>query len=122
MRGRLVRAPGNGQTRRGGAPQGLVVSFQTNQSVQNAYPNSAKWRAKGDCTVGKLSDRYPFPAPEGDVWHVPQNFDVVFNWDYADGRETMMGLYRKGVEMQWDAETRIDWSRSEERRVGKECR
>jgi len=60
--------------------------------------------------VGKLSDRYPFPAPEGDVWHVPQNFDVVFNWDYADGRETMMGLYRKGVEMQWDAETRIDWS------------
>ena len=60
--------------------------------------------------MGKLSDRYPFPAPEGDVWHVPQNFDVVFNWDYADGRETMMGLYRKGVEMQWDAETRIDWS------------
>src|SRR6202000_3157503 len=25
-------------------------------------------------------------------------------------RQTMMHLYRKGVEMQWDAETRIDWS------------
>jgi hypothetical protein len=60
--------------------------------------------------MGKLSDRYPFPAPEGSVWHVPQDFDVTFNWDYADGRETMMGLYRKGIEMQWNAETRIDWT------------
>ncbi|HSP97639.1 MAG TPA: ferritin-like domain-containing protein [Candidatus Dormibacteraeota bacterium] len=60
--------------------------------------------------MGKLSDRYPFPAPEGSHWTVPQDFDVTFNWDYADGRETMMGLYRKGVEMQWNAETRIDWT------------
>ncbi|HWA60937.1 MAG TPA: ferritin-like domain-containing protein [Caulobacteraceae bacterium] len=58
----------------------------------------------------KLSDRYPFPAPEGSHWQVPQNYDVTFNWDYDEGRETMMGLYRKGVEMQWNAETRIDWS------------
>lgn len=60
--------------------------------------------------MGKLADRYPFPAPERSHWSVPQDFDVVFNWDYADGRETMMGLYRKGVEMQWDASTRIDWT------------
>lgn len=60
--------------------------------------------------MGKLADRYPFPAPEGSQWTVPQDFDVVFNWDYPDGRETMMGLYRKGVEMQWNAETRIDWT------------
>ncbi|MGZ3404614.1 MAG: hypothetical protein ACXU8P_13915, partial [Phenylobacterium sp.] len=60
--------------------------------------------------MGKLADRYPFPAPEGSHWKVPQDFDVTFNWDYDDGRETMMGLYRKGVEMQWNAETRIDWS------------
>ncbi|MFL5295788.1 MAG: ferritin-like domain-containing protein [Phenylobacterium sp.] len=60
--------------------------------------------------MGKLADRYPFPAAEGSQWTVPQDFDVVFNWDYADGRETMMGLYRKGIEMQWNAETRIDWS------------
>ncbi|HVN02162.1 MAG TPA: ferritin-like domain-containing protein [Caulobacteraceae bacterium] len=58
----------------------------------------------------KLADRYPFPAPEGSHWRVPQNYDVTFNWDYDEGRATMMGLYRKGVEMQWNAENRIDWS------------
>ncbi|HEY1426029.1 MAG TPA: ferritin-like domain-containing protein [Caulobacteraceae bacterium] len=60
--------------------------------------------------MSKLADRYPFPAPEGANWSVPQDFDVTFNWDYDEGRATMMGLYRKGVEMQWNAETRIDWS------------
>src|SRR5271168_2699426 len=60
--------------------------------------------------MSKLADRYPFPAPEGSNWKVPQDFDVTFNWDYDEGRQTMMGLYRKGVEMQWDAETRIDWT------------
>ena len=60
--------------------------------------------------MGKLADRYPFPAAEGSRWSVPQDFDVVFNWDYDDGRPTMMGLYRKGVEMQWNAEERIDWT------------
>src|SRR6202046_1733245 len=58
----------------------------------------------------KLAARYPFPAPEGSNWKVPQDFDVNFNWDYDEGRQTMMGLYRKGVEMQWNAETRIDWT------------
>ncbi len=48
--------------------------------------------------------------PKGPTWSVPQNFDVRFNWDYDDGRAAMMGLYRKGVEMQWNAEERIDWS------------
>jgi hypothetical protein len=48
--------------------------------------------------------------PEGSNWTVPQNFDVSFNWDYDDGRDSMIHLYRKGVEMQWNAETRIDWS------------
>jgi len=58
----------------------------------------------------KLADQYPFPAAEGSHWRVPQGYDVTFNWDYDEGRATMMGLYRKGVEMQWNAETRIDWS------------
>src|SRR5579863_5911589 len=47
---------------------------------------------------------------EGSTWSVEQNFDVVFNWDYDDGRAAMMGLYAKGKEMQWDATVRIDWS------------
>src|SRR5215831_17232344 len=58
----------------------------------------------------KLADQYPFPAAEGARWDVPQDFDVTFNWDYDEGRQTMMHLYRKGVEMQWNAENRIDWS------------
>jgi len=48
--------------------------------------------------------------PKGPTWSVPQDFDARFNWDYDEGRAAMMGLYRKGVEMQWNAETRIDWS------------
>src|SRR5271167_2920362 len=60
--------------------------------------------------MSKLADRYPFPAAEGSNWKVPQDFDVNFNWDYDEGRQTMMGLYRKGVEMQRNAETRIDWT------------
>ncbi len=48
--------------------------------------------------------------PDGSNWTVPQDFDVNFNWDYDDGRAAMMGLYAKGKQMQWDAETRIDWS------------
>src|SRR5215472_17767351 len=77
-------------------------------------PRDASWgrpqRTTRRLRMGKLADRYPFPAPEGSRWSVPQDFDVVFNWDYDEGRHTMMGLYRKGVEMQWNAETRIDWS------------
>ena len=59
--------------------------------------------------MSKLSERYAVPA-DGTHWKVPQDFDVTFNWEYDEGRPTMIGLYRKGVEMQWSAETRIDWS------------
>ncbi|HEY2709030.1 MAG TPA: ferritin-like domain-containing protein [Caulobacteraceae bacterium] len=57
----------------------------------------------------KLSDVYAIPA-DGTHWAVPQDFDVNFNWEYDEGRTAMMGLYRKGIEMQWNAETRIDWT------------
>ena len=59
--------------------------------------------------MAKLADLYAI-KPEGSTYAVPQDFDVNFNWDYDDGRAAMMGLYRKGVEMQWNAESRIDWS------------
>ncbi|MGH6972268.1 MAG: hypothetical protein ACREEQ_11710, partial [Caulobacteraceae bacterium] len=59
--------------------------------------------------MNKLSDLYA-TAADGPEWRVPQDFDVTFNWDYAEGRPAMMGLYRKGVEMQWNAQERIDWS------------
>ncbi|HEY1929781.1 MAG TPA: ferritin-like domain-containing protein [Caulobacteraceae bacterium] len=59
--------------------------------------------------MAKLRDVYAI-QPDGSTYAVPQDFDVVFNWDYDEGRAAMMGLYRKGVEMQWNAESRIDWS------------
>ena len=58
----------------------------------------------------KLADQYPFPAVEGSRWDVPQDFNVTFNWDYDEGRQTMMHLYPRGIEMQWNAADRIDWS------------
>ena len=59
--------------------------------------------------MSKISDVYAIPV-DGTHWSVPQDFDAVFNWSYDPSRVAMMGLYRKGVEMQWDATTRIDWS------------
>lgn len=56
-----------------------------------------------------FAKEYAIPL-EGSHWSVPQSFDATFNWKYDPERAAMMGLYRKGVEMQWDANTRIDWS------------
>jgi hypothetical protein len=56
-----------------------------------------------------LADRYAI-APEHSVWEVPQDFAARFNWDYDDGRASILHLCRKGVEMKWNAEERIDWS------------
>src|SRR5262247_625360 len=55
-------------------------------------------------------DRYATP-PDADQWDVPGHFDTTFRWEYADGRDTLLKLYSKGKQRQWDADTRIDWSR-----------
>jgi len=54
-------------------------------------------------------DRYAIPA-DTDDWHVPNTFDTNFRWEYEDGRESLLRLYQKGKDRQWDAATRIDWS------------
>jgi hypothetical protein len=54
-------------------------------------------------------DRYASPPEEID-WQVPGAFPTHFRWEYLDGREALLGLYRKGKKLQWDAEERIDWS------------
>ena len=51
--------------------------------------------------VGALGDTH---------WTVPQNFEACFDFRYDAGRASMMGLYQKGKESQWDAVNRIDWS------------
>ncbi|MGX1198480.1 ferritin-like domain-containing protein [Parvibaculum sp. MBR-TMA-1.3b-4.2] len=57
----------------------------------------------------QIKDMYTL-ALDDSHWDVPQNYDAMFNWEYDPERTAMMGLYQKGKEMQWDAETRIDWS------------
>ena len=49
-------------------------------------------------------------ATEGSRWTIDQDFQACFDWTYDDGRAAMIGLYEKGKQMQWDAQTRIDWS------------
>jgi hypothetical protein len=36
---------------------------------------------------------------------------TVFDYDYAAGREKLLNLYQKGKDLQWDTNTRIDWTR-----------
>jgi hypothetical protein len=54
-------------------------------------------------------DRYAVPPTE-EEWNVAGAFDTTFRWEYQDGAETLLGLYAKGKDLQWDAGRRIDWS------------
>jgi hypothetical protein len=54
-------------------------------------------------------DRYAVPPTESQ-WDVPGSFDTSFRWEYQDGKDTLLGLYAKGKDQQWDADRRIDWS------------
>src|SRR5882757_9436001 len=54
-------------------------------------------------------ERYARPVAEMD-WSVGGTFDTNFRWEYHDGRESLLKLYEKGKERQWNANTRIDWS------------
>src|SRR4029453_16791053 len=53
--------------------------------------------------------RYARPIEEAS-WSIPGKFDTVFKWEYADGRDALMGLYEKGKNQQWNTNVRIDWS------------
>jgi len=53
--------------------------------------------------------RYARPTQELE-WPVPGQFDTVFEWEYEAGTESLRRLYQKGKRLQWDQETRIDWS------------
>ncbi len=54
-------------------------------------------------------DRYPEPLKAAH-WNRPQSFETAFTWEYDDGRDKLLNLYRKGKRLQWDAAERIDWS------------
>jgi hypothetical protein len=53
--------------------------------------------------------RYSIPVEVTD-WKVPGTFDTVFRWEYEDGRPALLSLYEKGKNLQWNTNTRIDWS------------
>ena len=44
-------------------------------------------------------------------WKVCGEFASTFRWEYEDGRESLLNLYEKGKTQQWNATTRIDWSK-----------
>jgi len=54
-------------------------------------------------------DRYGIKIDSAD-WAIPSTFDTNFRWEYADGRDKLLNLYKKGKDRQWDAESRIEWS------------
>ncbi len=49
-------------------------------------------------------------APQIDIEHISAELDITFNWTYQQARKDLRDLYRKAKKLQWDAETRIDWS------------
>jgi hypothetical protein len=56
-----------------------------------------------------LTDLYTL-KPEGLDHRVDTAYQSTFTWGYSDSRTDLLNLYEKGKRMQWDAQTRIDWS------------
>ncbi len=54
-------------------------------------------------------DRYAYSIDE-DLWEIPGSFETVFRWEYEDVRDNLKSLYKKGKKLQWDVDTRIDWT------------
>jgi hypothetical protein len=54
-------------------------------------------------------DHYAMPVEPG-TWDVPAAGRTRFSWEYDAGRSTLLDLYQRGKDKQWDAAKRIDWS------------
>jgi para-aminobenzoate N-oxygenase AurF len=53
--------------------------------------------------------RYAIPVDPNE-WRIPSRFDSLVRWEYDDGRASLLNLYEKGKERQWNGTSRIDWS------------
>ncbi|MGH7822189.1 MAG: ferritin-like domain-containing protein [Candidatus Binatia bacterium] len=53
--------------------------------------------------------RYALPVAETE-WKIPGSFESVFRWEYEDGRDALLRLYEKGKDLQWNTNSRIDWT------------
>jgi len=45
-----------------------------------------------------------------DAWTITSRFDSLMRWEYEDGRDSLLKLYEKGKDRQWNGNDRIDWS------------
>ena len=43
------------------------------------------------------------------TWDVEAQGAARFTWEYDDGRDSLLSLYQKGKDKQWDQIHRIDW-------------
>ena len=57
------------------------------------------------------SNRYAVPLDK-DEWRITEQFESVFRWEYEDSRASLKTLYEKGKNLQWNTNTRIDWSQN----------
>ena len=57
-----------------------------------------------------MSTRHYALPVEQTRWQVEGRRTVVFNWEYDETRDRMLGLYEKGKAKQWNASNRLDWS------------
>jgi para-aminobenzoate N-oxygenase AurF len=55
------------------------------------------------------TERYARPVAET-AWEIPSAFGTVFRWEYEEAREPLLRLYEKGKNLQWNTNSRIDWS------------
>jgi hypothetical protein len=53
---------------------------------------------------------YQLPV-ETTHWKFDGQTQMDFTWEYEDGSNELLALYEKGKEQQWNASTRIDWSK-----------
>src|SRR2546430_15016331 len=53
--------------------------------------------------------RYAIPVEQVE-WPIAGAFDTVFRWEYDDARDALVRLYEKAKNLQWNTNTRIDWS------------
>jgi hypothetical protein len=55
------------------------------------------------------TNRYAIPITQSE-WKIPGGFETTFKWEYEDARQSLMSLYEKGKNLQWNTNARIDWS------------
>ena len=76
-----------------------------------------------------MSDALPEKQPTTE--RVRVSMDAIYNWNYGSEIDSIRTLYANALDRQWIALKDLNWdqgidrelfSRSEERRVGKECR